>query len=464
MKQTLFDKVWDSHVVQSIKNGPDVLFIDRHMIHEVTSPVAFLGLKNRKVPVLYPERTFATADHNTPTVNQHLPVADPLSRNQLKALEENAKAHGISYWGLGHKKNGIVHVVGPEYGITQPGATIVCGDSHTSTHGAFGAIAFGIGTSEVEMVLATQCIMQPKPKKMRISIDGSLNHGVTPKDVALFIISKLTTSGATGYFVEYAGEVFEQLSMEGRMTVCNLSIEMGARGGMIAPDKKTFNYIKGREFTPQGTNWDKAMAYWETLYTDEGATFDKELTFDGTEIDPMITFGTNPGMGMSITKAIPTAASVQGGAATYKKSLDYMGFAEGESMIGKPIDFVFIGSCTNGRIEDFRAFASIIKGNKRAKNITAWLVPGSHKVLASIKEEGLLDIFEAAEFELREPGCSACLAMNDDKIPAGKYAVSTSNRNFEGRQGPGSRTLLASPLVAAAAAITGKITDPRTLI
>ena len=464
MKQTLFDKVWDSHVVQSIKNGPDVLFIDRHMIHEVTSPVAFLGLKNRKVPVLYPDRTFATADHNTPTVNQHLPVADPLSRNQLKALEENAKAHGISYWGLGHKKNGIVHVVGPEYGITQPGATIVCGDSHTSTHGAFGAIAFGIGTSEVEMVLATQCIMQPKPYKMRISIDGSLNHGVTPKDVALFIISKLTTSGATGYFVEYAGGVFEQLSMEGRMTVCNLSIEMGARGGMIAPDKKTFDYIKGREFTPQGTNWDKAMAYWETLYTDEGATFDKELTFDGTEIDPMITFGTNPGMGMSITKAIPTADSVQGGAATYKKSLDYMGFAEGESMIGKPIDFVFIGSCTNGRIEDFRAFASIVKGNKRAKNITAWLVPGSHKVLASIKEEGLLDIFEAAEFELREPGCSACLAMNDDKIPAGKYAVSTSNRNFEGRQGPGSRTLLASPLVAAAAAITGKITDPRTLI
>ena len=464
MKQTLFDKVWDSHIVESIKNGPDVLFIDRHMIHEVTSPVAFLGLKNRKIPVLYPERTFATADHNTPTVNQHLPVTDPLSRNQLKALEENAKAHGISYWGLGHKKNGIVHVVGPEYGITQPGATIVCGDSHTSTHGAFGAIAFGIGTSEVEMVLATQCIMQPKPKKMRISIDGSLNHGVTPKDVALFIISKLTTSGATGYFVEYAGEVFEQLSMEGRMTVCNLSIEMGARGGMIAPDKKTFDYIKGREFTPQGTNWDKAMAYWETLYTDEGATFDKELTFDGTEIDPMITFGTNPGMGMSITKAIPTADSVQGGAATYKKSLDYMGFAEGESMIGKPIDFVFIGSCTNGRIEDFRAFASIVKGNKRAKNITAWLVPGSHKVLASIKEEGLLDIFEAAEFELREPGCSACLAMNDDKIPAGKYAVSTSNRNFEGRQGPGSRTLLASPLVAAAAAITGKITDPRTLI
>ena len=464
MKKTLFDKVWDSHVVKSIEDGPDVLFIDRHMIHEVTSPVAFLGLKNRTLPVLFPEKTFATADHNTPTQNQHLPVADPLSRNQLKALEENAKEHGISYWGLGHKKNGIVHVVGPEYGITQPGATIVCGDSHTSTHGAFGAIAFGIGTSEVEMVLATQCILQPKPKKMRITIEGSLNHGVTPKDVALFIISKLTTSGATGYFVEYAGEVFRSLSMEGRMTVCNLSIEMGARGGMIAPDEKTFEYIKGREFTPEGAAWDKAMNYWETLHTDEGAIFDKEYVFDGSEIDPMITFGTNPGMGISITKAIPKAEELEGGASTYAKSLAYMGYNEGESMIGKPIDYVFIGSCTNGRIEDFRAFAGVVKGHKRAANVTAWLVPGSHKVLQSIKEEGLIEIFEAADFELREPGCSACLAMNDDKIPAGKYAVSTSNRNFEGRQGPGARTLLASPLVAAAAAITGKITDPRTLI
>lgn len=464
MKKTLFDKVWDSHVVKSIEDGPDVLFIDRHMIHEVTSPVAFLGLKTRALPVLFPEKTFATADHNTPTQNQHLPVADPLSRNQLKALEENAKEHGISYWGLGHKKNGIVHVVGPEYGITQPGATIVCGDSHTSTHGAFGAIAFGIGTSEVEMVLATQCILQPKPKKMRITIEGTLNHGVTPKDVALFIISKLTTSGATGYFVEYAGEVFRSLSMEGRMTVCNLSIEMGARGGMIAPDEKTFEYIKGREFTPEGAAWDKAMNYWETLHTDEGAIFDKEYVFDGSEIDPMITFGTNPGMGISITKAIPKAEELEGGASTYAKSLTYMGYNEGESMIGKPIDYVFIGSCTNGRIEDFRAFAGVVKGHKRAANVTAWLVPGSHKVLQSIKEEGLLEIFEAADFELREPGCSACLAMNDDKIPAGKYAVSTSNRNFEGRQGPGARTLLASPLVAAAAAITGKITDPRTLI
>ena len=338
MKKTLFDKVWDSHIVKSIEEGPDVLFIDRHMVHEVTSPVAFLGLKNRGISVLHPEKTFATADHNTPTLNQHLPVADPLSRNQLKALEENAKEHGISYWGLGHQKNGIVHVVGPEYGITQPGATIVCGDSHTSTHGAFGAIAFGIGTSEVEMVLATQCIMQPKPKKMLITIDGNLNHGVIPKDVALFIISQLTTSGATGYFVEYAGEVFRTLSMEGRMTVCNLSIEMGARGGMIAPDEKTFAYIKDREFTPKGSAWEKAMGYWNTLYTDEGAVFDKEFIFDGSEIDPMITFGTNPGMGMSITKAIPKAKEIQGSATTYSKSLDYMGYREGESMIGKPID------------------------------------------------------------------------------------------------------------------------------
>jgi len=390
-------------------------------------------------------------------------VADPLSANQLKALEENSKAHGISYWGLGHKKNGIVHVVGPEYGITQPGATIVCGDSHTSTHGAFGAIAFGIGTSEVEMVLATQCIMQPKPKKMRITTDGQLSKGVTPKDVALFIISKLSTSGATGYFVEYAGEVFRELSMEGRMTVCNLSIEMGARGGMIAPDEKTFEYIKGREFTPEGTAWDAAKKYWDTLYTDEGAVFDKELHYTADEIEPMITFGTNPGMGMSISKKIPTAAEVEGAATTYKKSLDYMGYDEGQDMLGKTIDFVFLGSCTNGRIEDFRAFTQLVKGRQKAAHVTAWLVPGSHKVMDAIKEEGLLDILHESGFELREPGCSACLAMNDDKVPAGKYAVSTSNRNFEGRQGPGSRTLLASPLVAAAAAVTGKVTDPRTL-
>tara|TARA_B110000977_G_scaffold65680_1_gene89459 strand:- start:891 stop:2285 length:1395 start_codon:yes stop_codon:yes gene_type:complete len=464
MSNTLFDKVWDSHVVHQITEGPDVLFIDRHLVHEVTSPVAFLGLKNRGVQVMSPERTFATADHNTPSINQHLPVADPLSAKQLKALEENAAAHGISYWGLGHEKNGIVHVVGPEYGITQPGATIVCGDSHTSTHGAFGAIAFGIGTSEVEMVLSTQCIMQPKPKTMRITVDGKLGKGVTPKDVALFIISQLSTSGATGYFVEYAGEVFKSLSMEGRMTVCNLSIEMGARGGIIAPDEKTFEYIKDREFTPKGEAWNKAMNYWSTLETDSDATFDKEYIFEGSTIEPMITYGTNPGMGMGINSGIPKAESLDGGVSTYKKSLDYMGYKEGDSMIGKKIDFVFLGSCTNGRIEDFRAFTEIIEGRKKADHVTAWLVPGSHKVLNAIKDEGLLDILETAGFELREPGCSACLAMNDDKVPSGKYAVSTSNRNFEGRQGPGSRTLLASPTVAAAAAVMGVVTDPRTLI
>ena len=462
MKKTLFDKVWDAHVVHQIEAGPDVLFIDRHMVHEVTSPVAFLGLKNRKVGVLYAERTFATADHNTPTLNQHLPVEDPLSANQLAALEKNARAHNISYWGLGHEKNGIVHVVGPEYGITLPGATIVCGDSHTSTHGAFGAIAFGIGTSEVEMVLASQCIMQPKPKKMRITVDGALQKGVTPKDVALFIISQLSTSGATGYFVEYAGSTFSDMTMEGRMTVCNLSIEMGARGGMIAPDEKTFAYIKDREFTPKAEQWDKAMEYWQTLHTDEGASFDKEFFFDGSAIEPMITFGTNPGMGIGVQKSIPQAS--ENGKATYEKSLNYMGFHQGEEMIGKKIDFVFLGSCTNGRIEDFRAFTSIVKGRKKAEHVIAWLVPGSHQVRKAIENEGLLQTLVEAGFELREPGCSACLAMNDDKIPAGKYAVSTSNRNFEGRQGPGARTLLASPIMAAAAAVTGQVTDPRTLL
>jgi len=464
MSNTLFDKVWDSHVVRKIEDGPDVFYIDRHLIHEVTSPVAFVGLKSRGLSVLYPEKTFAVADHNTPTMNQHLPVEDPLSANQLKTLEDNANQYGISHWGLGHQNNGIVHVVGPENGITLPGATIVCGDSHTSTHGAFGAIAFGIGTSEVEMVLTTQCIMQPKPKKMRISVSGTLNKGVTPKDVGLYIISKLTTSGATGYFVEYAGDVFENMSMEGRMTVCNLSIEMGARGGMIAPDEKTFEYIKGRPMTPKGDDWDTAMNYWETLKTDDDAVFDKEFHFDANTIEPMITYGTNPGMGMGISRHIPSAESLQGGKTTYDKSLAYMGYAENEQMIGKKIDYVFIGSCTNGRIEDFRAFASIVKGRQKADNVTAWLVPGSHVVEAKIKEEGLLDIFEDAGFVLREPGCSACLAMNDDKVPAGKYAVSTSNRNFEGRQGPGSRTLLASPLVAAAAAVTGVVTDPRDLL
>jgi 3-isopropylmalate/(R)-2-methylmalate dehydratase large subunit len=464
MSKTLFDKVWDSHVVRRIKDGPDVFFIDRHLIHEVTSPVAFLGLKSRDLDVMYPNRTFATADHNTPTLNQHLPVEDPLSAIQLKALEDNSNEYGISHWGLGHRNNGIVHVVGPENGITLPGATIVCGDSHTSTHGAFGAIAFGIGTSEVEMVLSAQCIMQTKPKRMRINVNGTLSKGVSPKDVGLYIIAQLTTSGATGYFAEYAGDVFQNMSMEGRMTVCNLSIEMGARGGMIAPDEKTFDYIEGRTMTPKGADWDKAMKYWETLKTDEGAEFDKEFNFNAGDIEPMITYGTNPGMGIGISKSIPTAESVEGGKATYDKSLAYMGYAENEPMIGKKIDYVFVGSCTNGRIEDFRAFASIVKGKKKADGVTVWLVPGSHVVEEEIKKEGILNILNEAGFVLRQPGCSACLAMNDDKVPAGKYSVSTSNRNFEGRQGPGSRTLLASPLVAAAAAVTGVVTDPRTLI
>jgi 3-isopropylmalate/(R)-2-methylmalate dehydratase large subunit len=462
--RTLFDKVWDAHVVRSIADGPDVLFIDRHFIHEVTSPVAFLGMESRGLKVIYPKRTFATADHNTPTINQHLPVADPLSANQLAALERNATKYNISHWGLGHAQNGIVHVVGPENGITLPGMTIVCGDSHTSTHGAFGAIAFGIGTSEVEMVLSSQCIMQPKPKKMRITVNGKLGKGVVPKDVALYIISQISASGATGYFVEYAGEVFENMSMEGRMTVCNMSIESGARGGMVAPDKTTFNYIKGREKAPKGKKWASLLEYWQTLKTDADAKFDQEIVFDGSKIEPMITYGTNPGMGLGVTQAIPTADKIDGSKATYDKALAYMGFGENEAMMGKSIDYVFLGSCTNGRIEDFRAFASIVKGRKKADNVTAWLVPGSHIVESQIKEEGILDILTDAGFSLRQPGCSACLAMNDDKVPAGKYAVSTSNRNFEGRQGPGARTLLASPLVAAAAAVTGKVTDPRELL
>ena len=461
---TLFDKVWDSHVVRKIEDGPDVLFIDRHFIHEVTSPVAFLSLESRGLKVMYPEKTFATADHNTPTINQDQPVKDPLSANQLKALERNSAKYGISHWGLNNPKNGIVHVVGPENGITQPGMTIVCGDSHTSTHGAFGAIAFGIGTSEVEMVLSSQCIMQQKAKKMRINVNGKLSKGLTPKDVVLYIISRLTAAGATGYFVEYAGDVFRNMSMEGRMTVCNMSIEMGARGGMVAPDETTFAYMKGRDKAPKGDAWEKALAYWKTLKTDEGAVFDKEYNFDAAEIEPMITYGTNPGMGMGITKHIPSAKTIGSSQASFDKSLNYMGFHEDDEMLGKKVDYVFIGSCTNGRIEDFRAFASIIKGRKKAEHVTAWIVPGSHIVEQQIKDEGILDILLDAGFQLRQPGCSACLAMNDDKIPAGKYAVSTSNRNFEGRQGPGARTMLASPLVAAAAAITGVVTDPRELI
>ncbi|MFR9521755.1 MAG: 3-isopropylmalate dehydratase large subunit, partial [Rikenellaceae bacterium] len=404
-------------------------------------------------------------DHNIPTINQHLPIEDPVSRKQVETLTENVTEFGLTLWGLGHPKNGIIHVVGPENGLTRPGMTIVCGDSHTSTHGAFGAVAFGIGTSEVEMVLASQCILQPKPMKMRITIDGELGKGVSAKDMALYIISQMTTGGATGYFVEYAGEAIRRLSMEERMTVCNLSIEMGARGGMIAPDQTTFDYLKGREFAPKGAEWDAAMAEWSELYSDEDAVFDKEIVFRAEDIEPMITYGTNPGMGMAIGGTIPSMESIdESSQISYGKSLEYMGFAPGEAMLGKSIDYVFLGSCTNGRIEDFRAFASMVKGHKKADGVVAWLVPGSWGVEKQIREEGLDKVLEAAGFELRQVGCSACLAMNEDKVPAGKYAVSTSNRNFEGRQGPGARTLLAGPMVAAAAAITGKITDPRDLL
>ncbi len=569
MANTLFDKIWDAHVVQKVDEGPTQLYIDRLYCHEVTSPQAFAGMRARGLKCFRPEKIYCMPDHNTPTHDQDKPIEDPVSRTQVDTLAKNAADFGLTHFGMMNKKNGIIHVVGPERGLTLPGTpthdqdkpiedpvsrtqvdtlaknaadfglthfgmmnkkngiihvvgpergltlpgmTIVCGDSHTSTHGAMGAVAFGIGTSEVEMVMASQCILQARPKTMRITIDGKLGKGVTAKDVALYMMSKMTTSGATGYFVEYAGEAIRpktmritidgklgkgvtakdvalymmskmttsgatgyfveyageairSLTMEGRLTLCNLSIEMGARGGMIAPDEVTFEYIKGREYAPKGAEWDKALAYWKTLKSDDDAVFDKEVRYDAADIQPMITYGTNPGMGMAVTDHIPTTegmSDVEKG--SFEKSMQYMGFQAGESLLGKKVDYVFLGACTNGRIEDFRAFASIVKGRKKADNITAWLVPGSWMVDEQIRQEGLDKVLEEAGFEIRQPGCSACLAMNDDKIPAGKYSVSTSNRNFEGRQGPGSRTLLASPLTAAAAAVTGVITDPRTLM
>ena len=462
---TLFDKIWDAHVVTTVEDGPTQLYIDRLYCHEVTSPQAFAGLRERGIGVLRPEKVFCMPDHNTPTHDQDKEIEDPVSKTQVDTLTKNAKDFGLTHYGMMHPKNGIIHVVGPERGLTLPGMTIVCGDSHTSTHGAMGAIAFGIGTSEVEMVLASQCILQSRPKTMRITVDGELGKGVTAKDVALYMMSKMTTSGATGYFVEYAGSAIRNLTMEGRLTLCNLSIEMGARGGMVAPDEVTFEYIKGRENAPQGEAWDKALAYWKTLKSDDDAVFDKEVRFEAADIEPMITYGTNPGMGMGITQHIPTMEGMSEAAqVSFKKSMEYMGFQPGEFLLGKKIDYVFLGACTNGRIEDFRAFASIVKGRKKAENVIAWLVPGSWMVDAQIRKEGIDKILTEAGFAIRQPGCSACLAMNDDKIPAGKYSVSTSNRNFEGRQGPGARTLLASPLVAAAAAVTGVITDPRELM
>lgn len=449
-------------MVRSIADGPDVLYIDRHYIHEVTSPQAFNGLKERGIPVFRPEKTIATADHNIPTKDQHLPIRDELSRNQVERLNENCSKYGIELFGLNHAKNGIVHVIGPELGYTLPGMTIVCGDSHTSTHGAFGTIAFGIGTTEVEMVLATQCILQPKPKKMRINVNGNLQKGVSSKDIIMYIISEISAGGATGYFVEFSGSAIRSLSMEARMTICNMSIEMGARGGLIAPDEITFNYLRLLPAIPGIKDLESAVAQWKTLITDQEASFDRELVFDAEQIKPMITYGTNPGMGMSVDATIPMTDDINKEASSsYLKSLDYMGFKPGEKLLGHPVDYVFIGSCTNGRIEDFRAFAQIIKGRKKAANVTALIVPGSKRVEEQMAAEGLTEIFKNAGFEVRQPGCSSCLAMNEDKIPAGKYAVSTSNRNFEGRQGPGARTMLASPLTAAAAAINGTISDPR---
>ena len=456
---TLFDKIWDKHVVSHVDDGPDMLYIDRLYAHEVTSPQAFEGLSQRGLQCFRPERIFCMPDHNTPTHDQDKPIADPVSKKQVDTLARNATDFGVTHWGMLHPNNGIIHVVGPEQGLSLPGMTIVCGDSHTSTHGAVGAVAFGIGTSEVEMVMASQCILQAKPKSMRINVEGELKPGVTAKDVALYLMSQLTTSGATGYFVEYAGSTVRSLSMEGRLTLCNLSIEMGARGGFIAPDEKTFAYLKGRPYAPTGQAWDEAVAAWSELRSGDDAVFDKEVTFQAADIEPMITYGTNPGMGVGITQCIPAPQN-----ASDEKALRYMQFAAGEAMLGKPVDYVFLGACTNGRIEDFRAFASVVRGRHKHPSITAWLVPGSWHVLQQIKDEGIDQVLQEAGFALRQPGCSACLAMNDDKVPAGKLAVSTSNRNFEGRQGPGSRTCLASPLTAAAAAVTGCITDPRELL
>lgn len=464
MGKTLFDKIWDAHAVNVIPDGPTQLYIDRHYVHEVTSPQAFAGLAARGLKVRRPDRTTCSPDHNIPTHDQDKPIADPVSRNQVETLLDNAATFGLNIFGLMHPQNGIIHVIGPENGLTQPGMTIVCGDSHTSTHGAVGAVAFGIGTSEVEMVLATQCILQPKPRTMRINVEGKLADGVTAKDVALYIISRMTTGGATGYFVEYAGEAIRSLSMEGRMTVCNMSIEMGARGGMIAPDETTLAYLKDRPYAPKGEEWEKSAAEWLALASDPDAVFDKEVTFQAADIEPRLTFGTNPGMGIGISESVPECAETDPAAvASYQKSLEYMQFRTGEKLEGIPADYVFLGSCTNGRIEDFRVFASIVKGRQKAPGITAWLVPGSWKVHEAIKAEGIDKILADAGFELRQPGCSACLAMNDDKVPSGALCVSTSNRNFEGRQGPGARTVLASPALAAATAVTGVITDPRKL-
>ncbi len=462
--KTLFDKIWDSHVVQNIEDGPTQLYIDRLYAHEVTSPQAFDVLRDKGIKAFRPAQIFAMPDHNTPSDQQEV-IHDPIGRKQVETLAANCKEFGITHFAMGTKDNGIIHVVGPEKGLSLPGMTIVCGDSHTSTHGAVGALAMGIGTSEVAEVLASQCILQAKPKSMRINIDGELQKGVTAKDIALYIMSKMTTSGATGYVVEYAGSTIRNLSMEGRLTLSNLSIEMGSRAGIIAPDETTFTYLKGREYAPKGEDWDKAVKYWKTLHSEDDAVFDKEVYFKAEDIKPRITYGTNPGAGIAIDEHIPNTEDIaEKDLAQFQAMLDYMQFLPGEKLEGHPVDYCFLGACTNGRIEDFRAFASVVKGKKKADGVVAWLVPGSWLVRQQIIDEGIDKILEEAGFELRLPSCSSCLAMNPDKVPAGKLAISTSNRNFVGRQGPGARTVLASPLVVAASALTGKITDPRTLL
>ncbi len=461
---SLFDKIWDAHVIQNVEDGPTQLYIDRLYVHEVTSPQAFDTLRDKGLKVLRPKQIYAMPDHNTPS-DQQEHINDPIGRKQVETLRRNCEEFGIRHFAMGTKDNGIIHVVGPEKGLSLPGMTIVCGDSHTSTHGAVGAIAMGIGTSEVAQVLASQCILQSKPKTMRINIEGTLPKGTTAKDVALYIMAQMTTSGATGYAVEYAGSTIRSMSMEGRLTLSNLSIEMGSRAGLIAPDEITFAYLKDREYAPKGEDWDRAVEEWKKLKSDDDAVFDKEVTYRAEDIAPRITYGTNPGAGIPVDGCVPTLEEVsEAERPQLAAQLDYMQFKPGQRLEGTPVDYVFLGACTNGRIEDFRAFASVVKGHQKSPNVVAWLVPGSWAVRQQIIDEGIDKILEEAGFELRLPSCSACLAMNPDKVPAGKLAISTSNRNFVGRQGPGARTVLASPLTVAASAITGVITDVRKMI
>jgi 3-isopropylmalate/(R)-2-methylmalate dehydratase large subunit len=472
MPKTLFQKIWDRHVVAQEPGAPAVLYIDLHLVHEVTSPQAFTGLRARGLKVRRPDKTVATMDHGIPTrttdpndPNGRLNFADLAAQHQIKQMVQNCSDFGVPLYGLGNEKQGIVHVIGPELGFTQPGMTIVCGDSHTATHGAFGALAFGIGTSEVEHVLATQTLLQRPAKTYEVRVTGKLKPGVTAKDIILALIAKIGVGGGTGHVFEYTGEAIRGLSMEERMTICNMSIEGGARAGLIAPDETTFEYIKGREFAPTGAEWDKKLAYWKTLHSDEGAVYDKTIIIEADKLEPMITYGTNPGMGMPISGNVPDPAKApdENAKLALKKALDYMGLEAGQPLLGHPVDVVFLGSCTNSRISDLRQAAALIKGHKIADNIKMMVVPGSGQVKKQAEAEGLDRIFKEAGAEWREAGCSMCIAMNGDQLDPGQYAVSTSNRNFEGRQGKGGRTFLASPLTAVATAITGRVTDARTL-